>query len=55
MKQSKAIMYADDTVMYVSGKVKEDIKRLLEEDLMGIKNERYFYQNELLIETFPVS
>ena len=48
MKHSKAIMYADDTVMYISGKVKEDIKRLLEEDLMGIKNERYFLPKRTL-------
>ena len=47
MKHSKAIMYADDTVVYVSGKVKEDIERLLDEDLMEIS--KYFDQNELLI------
>ena len=47
MKHSNAIMYADDTVVYVSGKVKVDIERLLDEDLMKIS--KYFDQNELLI------
>ena len=47
MKHSKAIMYADDTVVYLSGKVKEDVERLLNEDLTEISN--YFDQNELFI------
>ena len=38
LKHSKAIMYADDTVVYLSGKVKEDVERLLNEDLTEISN-----------------
>ena len=47
LKHSKAIMYADDTVVYLSGKVKEDVERLLNEDLTEISN--YFDQNELFV------
>ena len=40
-------MYADDTVIYVHGKQKDIIEKLLQEDLQQIAS--YFDENELII------
>ena len=40
-------MYADDAVIYVSGKEKSTIKKLMQEDLELLS--RYFDENELVV------
>ena len=47
LAHSKVIMYADDTVVYVNGKEKNEIEKLLEEDMERIA--MYFDDNELII------
>jgi hypothetical protein len=47
LRHSSVVMYADDTVVYINGKEKEEIEKLLEEDLEGIA--KYFDDNELII------
>jgi hypothetical protein len=47
LKHSKVVMYADDTVIYVNGKEKENIENLLNQDLKNIAE--YFDNNELII------
>lgn len=47
LKHSNVTMYADDTVVYVNGKEKTEIDKLLNEELERIA--RYFDDNELFI------
>ena len=47
LNRCKTVMYADDTVVYVSSKVKSNIEDMLDCELVNIS--RYFAENELFI------
>eukprot|EP00794_Sanderia_malayensis_P004205 gene4205-4766_t len=47
VKHSRVVKYADDTVIYVNGKEKENIELLLNQDLKSVAE--YFDSNELII------
>ena len=47
LNNSRTLMFADDTVVYVEGKKKDDIEKLLNNDLQRISS--YFQTNQLVI------
>ena len=47
LRHSNVINFADDTVVYIKGKEKQTIEKLLNEDIEYISN--YFYKNQLII------
>jgi len=47
LKHSTVLMYADDTVLYVSNKKPAEIERCLNQDMKNVFS--YFQENELII------
>ena len=47
LKSCKTIMFADDTVVYASGKSSEEINTILNNEIGNIR--RYFVENELIV------
>jgi len=47
LEHSTVLMYADDTVLYVSNKKPEEIERCLNQDMKNVLS--YFQENELMI------